>query len=477
MKLTKTIAMILFAALPLTVASCSSWFTTPYEPDRREDYIDPILSDSDTADPLEALLGEDATGIPSIDSPRLDVLGDGLQFYRIDDEQCVVVYNDRNAWMFDYRLNRVTPLVALDSMLAVADTTGRGAQYFDDCTIEYEFVKHQDIELRIEYTVTSGIAEASYSVYNFYTLFDEGEYNFDQKRGDTRGYYAEGITYPGAHEAFAIYDFDEYAKLGLSKESTLLAAARALAENDVTALEEVLYLEKGTLSSWEGMVIADYSLVREDFSSPWVDELILTMSVEESPLESYPAGDYRVTLCEGINGPVFSFEGAGTSADGTDYESGSAEEWVYLWAYSCGGWYDLLDMTPANESYAHMMLHFIAAANYMHGEPAAMKTGEDFKRLRAIYFPDGDIPSVYDNEEDITNCAHGGISRLCSVRETMAASGIHIVNVTYYADPMRSVVARELRVTLAELSDGQGYTISNIENIYETGLAIYGWST
>ncbi len=451
MKFTKIIAASLITALALTATSCSWWFDTPFELGRETDFYDTVVK--------------------SPQEDMINTLGENLQFYEMEHEDCIVAYNEENAWMVDFRINKTTPLVDMNAILADGDPTGRGAEYFRDVSLTYEFIENTDKELRIVFTVTSNTADAKIKVYGYYTLFEEGEFNLSYKRGDFRGYYVESTVYPGSDEPIGIYDISDYARLGISddmySESYIIKIAKAIIGNDVEALEGIWYLEDGILSDWDGMVISEYELIRENPTTRYLDRLILKITISESNVERYPAGNYVVTISDGIdvNVDIVCADEADTADKMTE-----AEEWLYTFVSHYG---EARDVNPSGIS--HALIDY-----YFHTLRLSEREAqyEDFVRFMDVCFDyqvkDGDVTRAEIEQHG----GHGLGTSLCEVEAITSSSGIHKIKATYFADPMKSVVAATEEFTLVETGDGiYKFRFESAECTYNSGLRLYGWST
>ena len=446
MKPIKITAVCLIAVLAFTATSCSWWFETPFDFGRETDFYDTVVK--------------------SPQEDMISALGEDLQFYNMEHEDCTVAYNEKNAWMVDFRINKTTPLVDIEAILADADPTGRGTEYFQDVSVTYEFEEITDMSLKITFTVTSNTTNAEIKVYGFYTLFEEGEYNFAHKRGDFRGYYTESTVYPGSDEPIGVYDISDYARLGISADNRLYKIAKAIVENDVSALEEYCYLEVGVLSDWDGMTISEYELIRENPTSPQFYELILKANITESNLELYPVGEYVIKISEGIDIEVDI-----TPADkvGMTYELTEAAQWLYPVAYHFGG-----ASTVTSETVSHSMIDYYL---YFTRISELTPTYEGFMEFYNVCFgrkiKNGEVTRVEVEEHG----GHGFGSNPCDIEEIVSSDGMHRLKVTYYADPMRSVIGRIDEYTLVETGhEIYKYRFESAECTYDSGYMLYGWS-
>lgn len=422
---------------------------------------------SDTADTLfpTDTIGE--AGITPVE--KLYELGDGLEFYHFDDGSCTLVYNEAGAWVFDYTINRVTPVVDLDAMLTAADRTGRGGEYFEDVIIGYEFAENSGTELCIHFNVNSVHDDSHYSVYGFYPLSDEGFDNFGYgfNRGEFRGYYMEEISYPGSDEAAVIYDVNDYAKLGIRDDDWLFCTARAIIENDVPELEYRLLLESGVLSDWEGMEISDYSITNRDVNSQFIDGLEIYLNITESRVERYPAGEYSVRIVDGL-GTRVEFTPLDGDIDEVSYSD--AAEWLYTYASRYGGSMPPEEQVITNYSYAHMLVDFYLYSNEFDSARISWDGFREFCRVHFGIEVTEDHVSVADVE---SHGGHGGGGVCCEIVDELSASGIHFITVNYYADPMKSKVAYTHVFTVVE---NDGFEIDACERTYDANLRPESWS-
>ncbi|MBQ2765700.1 MAG: hypothetical protein IJF48_01770 [Clostridia bacterium] len=450
MKPIKITAACMIVVLAFTATSCSWWFDTPFEFVRETDFYDSVVK--------------------SPQEDMISALGEDLQFYNMEHEDCTVAYNEKNAWMVDFRINKTTPLVDIEAILADADPTGRGTEYFQDVSVTYEFIENMDKELRIVFTVTSNTADAQIKVYGYYTLFEEGEFNLSYKRGDFRGYYVESTVYPGSDEPIGIYDISDYARLGISddmySESYIIRIAKAIVENDVEALEGIWYLKDGILSDWEGMVISEYELIRENPTARYLDRLILKITISESNVERYPAGNYVVTISDGIgvNVDIVRADEVDTVDQMTE-----AEEWLYTFVAHYGGAHDV-----NTNGISHSLIdYYFHTLRLSEREPKY----EDFVRFMDVCFDyqvkDGDVTRAEIEQHG----GHGLATSLCEVETITSSNGIHKIKATYFADPMRSVIGRIDEYTLVETGhEIYKYRFESAECTYDSGYMLYGWS-
>ncbi len=464
MKHIKFLSAVTALTVTLSAASCSLIRNSndPY-------FVEIHTTDNaETTDVLDLLLppGDTGTGIPSVNSDAISVLGENLQTYHCKDDFCAVVYNESGAWMFDQKSIKVTPLVSLDAMLAAADPSGRGAEYFKDITVSYEFIERDDIELMINFNVTSNTSDAYFKVYAFYTLHDANEYFGDFKRGDFRGYYIDTTVYPGCSDPISIYDISDYAKLGIYEDNWLFMAAKALVENDVHALEGHYFLEAGTLSDWEGMVISDYEIIRENPVSPYLDSLTLKINIAESNVERYPTGEYVVTLCEG---PDLNIDIIPAQQVGTEYILTEAATWLYPLATHFGGF-----VTANADSVSHSLIETYLYLTRMAGtEPSYEEFIRFSEECIGIIIKTGDVSRAEIESHD----GHGFGTSLCEIKGGIPEDGVCRVTVTYFADPMKSVPVYVDEYELIKIGDGIcKYKIQSAKRTTYNDYKVCGWS-
>ena len=457
----------------LALASCS-WLEAPIEPGKQLDTDE--QANKENTDTLENQaedtedLAEDAdipniTGDPDVDLARLQELGEDLQFFHTPNDDCVIVYNDKNAWAFDYTLNKVTKLTDFDAMYAAADAHGRAKGYFDSVTLDVECEMNQTYEVRVMFTVTSNTADAFYKVYSHYTLEDSSM----NKRGDVRGYHFEELKYPGSDEIAVIYDVEDFSLLVNSseydpKESYIYRAVKALVEVDVPELEAVMNLKEGTLSEWESVVISDYSITNEKPLERWIDTLILTVNITESAVERYPAGTYTINIYDGP-GPVYSpvFDYPDTSL------FGSAEQLINTWATRFGGSFAIERQTLKDSGFAHQVIDFYLVQEL---EAPTYERFESFCKETFGYTLEG---SGIDSNSVEKHGGHGGSSVLCDITSTVSSGENYIIEVSFYADQLKSVVSKVYRYYVKCYLDGT-CIITECESVYDSGLKTVAWS-
>ena len=462
MKHIRFLSVAIALTVALSTASCSL-INNSNDPDFVDIYT---IDNTETTDVLDLLLSPGQTGIPSVNSDEISVLGDNLQTYNCEDDFCAIVYNETGAWMFDQKAIKVTPLVALDEMLAAADPSGRGEEYFKDVTVSYEFEERTDVELRINFTVKSNTSDAYFKVYAFYTLHDGDEYYTGFKRGDFRGYYIDTTVYPGSDEPIGIYDISDWARLGVSEENYIAKVAKAIIENDVHALESHCFLEPGTLSDWAGMVISDYEIIRDNPISPYLDHLTLKINIAESNVERYPSGEYVVTL---IDGPELGIDIIPAEQVGTDYVLSEAATWLYPLAAHFGGF-----VTANADSATHSLIETYLYLTRMAGtEPKY----EEFIRFSedcfGIIVKNGDVSRGEIESHD----GHGFGTSLCEITGGIPEDGVCRVTVTYFADSMKSVAVRTDEYELVKIGGGIcKYKIQSAKSTQYNNYRICGWS-
>ncbi len=463
-------SLVLCMVVVLAFSSCS-WFETPKEPGMQLDSDDP--TNTETTDNTDTTNGDTAdtdepgmptiTGDPDADLANMQKLGENLQFFHSTTDDCVIVYNHENAWAFDYKLNKVTKLTDFDAMYAAADVHGRADGYFDGVTLDVECEMNRTYEIRIMFTVTSKTADAFYKVYSHYTLED----NSMNKRGDVRGYHFEELKYPGSDEIVVIYDVEDFNLLVNSeydsKESYLYRAVKALVEVDVPELEAVMNLKEGTLSEWESVVISDYSITNEKPLERWIDTLILTVNITESSVERYPAGTYTINIYDGP-GPVFSPDLP--VPDPSLFSE--AEKFVNIWVSHCGGWFKMDKQTMANSAYAHHITDL-----YLGWEQGTV-TLEGFEKFCKETFGYTLEGSGVTRESVEQHGGHGGTDSLCEITSTVSSGNNYVIEVTFYADQLKSVVSRIHRIHITDNLDGT-FEITSCEAIYDTEYDTYDW--
>lgn len=456
MKHIKFTACLILLVLPLTLASCSWWFTTPIEDDRLPDEVD--TPDSTPDDYTEV------TGIPDINS--IDKLGEGFERFSTPDGSCVVTYNKKTAFVFDYMLGEVTPLVDFEAMIDVADPIERAREYFTDVTLDVECKMNNEREIMISFTVTSNTHDASFSVNSFYTVENYGSGNYP--RGTVRGYYATGnIVYPGYQEAIVITDIEDWDKFGVEvqEDDWLYRSVKAFLESDVAVLEEVTNSQKGTLAPWGNVKISDYKIIRENPTSVYLDSVTLIVNISESGIERYPAGEYRVIVADG---PGENFSIFSTVSVPDMHNPTSNELFIRDWVTRFGGWYPVDSQTLENPGYAHQIIDF-----YLYTENNEAKF-ENFAEFCEDYFG-YENAEKYVSREDVENHGgHGGSSALCEVTVEASSGNMYVYTVTFFADQLKTTVARVNRIFVVA-ENGDDFRITKVECIVSSEYDAYHW--
>lgn len=460
MKHIKFTVCLLALVLPLTLASCSWWFTTPIEDDRLPDEVD--TPDSTPDDYTEV------TGIPDINS--IDKLGEGFERFSTPDGSCVVTYNKKTAFVFDYMLGEVTPLVDFEAMLEVADPIERAREYFTDVTLDVECKMSNEREIKISFIVTSNTHDASYRVYSFYTVENYGSGNYP--RGTVRGYYTTGKTvYPGSDEPVVITDIKDWNKLGgeAYTDDWLYKNVKAFLECDAAALEEATYSQKGTLAPWESVKISDYKIIRENPTSIHFDAVTLIVNITESGIERYPAGEYRVVIADG---PGDNFVITPTNAVPDMHNPSAHELFIRDWVTRFGGWYPVDSQTLENPGYAHQITDLFLCSDYNGEEEVKF---EDFVEFCEDYFG-YENAEKYVSREDVENHGgHGGSTALCDVKFESSSGNTYIYTITFFADQLKTTVARVHRIfVFAE--DEDDFSITKVECTVSSAYDAYHWS-
>ncbi len=458
MKFKATLSIILSALLMLGCASCV-WSTKPLDHEKIP------LKDDTTEEAKDSTTEPTSDTVPSDSSmPEYSELGENLQFFHTPNDDCVIVYNHENAWAFDYKLNKVTKLTDLDAMYTVADITGRGKEYFESVTLDVEFEMRGDYEIQMIYTVNSDVADAYYKVYSFYTL-DNAPIS---KRGDVRGYFYEDIKYPGYDEPLVIYDVEDLGLLTKNNavmEDYYSRIIRALVKLDIPELEKIMGATEGLLSEWENVVISDYSIANEYPSNPYNNELLVTINITESTIESYPVGEHKIRVAEGI-GPVFH----PVSSTFDDRILTGAEEFVYTWASRFGGSYPIeLQTFTSDSGFPHEVVDF-----YLNRETEA-PTLERFAEFCEKTFGYSLAGSGISRASVEQHGGHGGTGVLCEITEVVSSGNNYVIEISFFADELKSVVAKIHRFHVIDSMDGF-YRITSCESVYDAGLRIDGWS-
>jgi len=372
----------------------------------------------------EANTGSDTDlKLPDRDFTELD--GD-LSFYRFDNGNAAAVWNNKNVWVFDFELEKITPVFDHESALAAIDFRGEGAKYFDDFTLTLEFSENADYELRMSYTVMSTTDDARYTAYSYYTLNSF----WGTTRGDVRGYFAESISYPGSDEAVTITDVADREKLFVAEDNYLFDRVAALVTQDTAALEGSLSLSDGTLESWKNVKISDYTITREDFSEEFAPSLYGTMNITESDVYNLPAGNYSFEVYDGP-GPGITL----TSLDRNEEprELSDAEAWLEPWVTNHAGQHHTDDENIDTEKLSFHLVCFYLRRCYLENKAESY---DDFLLFCSEVFGIEDIWK-YVRREDVENHGgHGGTSILSEIVSCETDGDKHVITVNYFAEPM-----------------------------------------
>ena len=313
----KLLALLLLCALALT--SCGGELPTEISYDTTAP-----ASEEVTAPASEAVT---APTLPDKDFTELD---GNLQFYRFDNDNAAVVWNEKSAWVFDFVLDKVVTLFDNEKALADIDIRGEAGKYFGDYTLSLDFLPNKDYELQVTFDVRSTTHDAAYKAYVFYSLNSP----LDTPRGDVRGYYCESLAYPESDAAVTITDVSDRDKLFLTEENYLFDLIAAIVTVDTAGMEKCMNADAGTFDPWKGIKVSEYTITRTDFTAGFTDRLDGTMTVSESSLDTMPAGKYSISV----------FDGPGQNVVLTPLDRkvepralSEAETWLYPWVTYYGG--------------------------------------------------------------------------------------------------------------------------------------------
>ncbi len=470
----KIFAIILVFVLMLTTASCSWWFVTPIEDDRLPDPLEGVgdggtdtNSDEDTTDKKGLPLPDDVEGFA--------YLGGGLQFYHATTGDCVVVYNDTGAWVFDYMLREVTPLVDYDAMLAVADPTGRGAEYFGDVTLSVGCETIEDREIRVVLTVKSNTHDAKYGVAVYYTL-NEPIYMYS--RGDVRGYYRDfAIYYPGYDEPVVIDDIADWGRLHSYtdgsdyKEHWLYQTVNSFLTLDIESLEAAMGVASGTLKSWEDAVISDYKIIRYDVDALYFSEVYVEFTLAEGSLGRWHSdwndGRYQVTVNDGP-GQFMRILPVGEAEQEPD--AFASKSFVETWVSHRGGWYPIEEQVVENGGYMHHLIDLYLGLNNFENADY-----EEFIEFCESTFGLENVADFVARDEVENHGGHGGSTALCDGELVASSGNDYVFEVTFWADVTETVTARYYEIHLTDRGDGE-YTVERVECTLNNGFEVYTWS-
>ena len=412
--------------------------------------------------------------LPILSIDELDTL-DGLQVVRFDDRNCAVAYNDAAVWVFDYQLMQVCLLADLDILLAYVDPTGNAARYFENAYIDYTIEESKnklDVTCKVTSKDDSGCVFTVGS--DYYAPADEGS-------GFTRGrlsYRFIDITYPGSTEPISVDSVDRLDLLcpDINPNQVFVDLLYPFVTNDTDALEELLGLDRGTLSDWEGMVISDYSICRE---MPLMThgEYSLEFTIADSGVERYPAGRYVMTS----NELPETYDIVSLDAEPTEYQPpADADEdaiyHAYNWGTSFAGCFSEEAQNPEDPAFAHLMLDYLLWIAREKGYDNDAFTGNDYREYAAKYLNYTGFENEYTayGGSRLNHGGHGFNFILGEVTGYEYRDGLHYVTVSCYADQFKSVIAKIHTYAVEKTDDGL-YAIIDTEFVYESGLPMIGW--
>jgi len=403
--------------------------------------------------------------LPDRDFTELD--GD-LSFYRFDNGNAAVVWNDKNVWVFDFELERVTPVFDHASALADSDYREEGAKYFDDFTLSLEFFENADYELRIIYNVTSKTADASYTAYSYYTLNSPS----GTPRGDVRGYYKQSITYPGYDTPITVKDVNDISLLLGDENNYLLKFAVSLCTADREGMAEAIGIQSGALLGWETVKIADYAISRSDFSRDEdITSLEVYLNISESGLDNLSAGRYNVSVNEGATYPDIVFENLDTpEADGTLVEP--VIEWLLPWLehHGIGCFYN--ENPYHSQDKVHSFIDYYLSLCRIYDKTPTL---EDFHNFMDNTFGSNSFRGYVTRDMVENHGGHGFTHASCNIISIEKTDSTYRITAEYYSDPMNTVVAWRVEYVLTELDEG--YRIVSAIQTYDSGVSIMTYGT
>lgn len=458
-RVTLTSAVLLFIALNLS--SCVFFGTTFVS--KIETAPPEIANQKEMMESMEAA----KNNVPDTLPESVDVETTASEWEFPDDAErhvfangeCELVYTDSEAWVVDYVMNDVVPIVDIEAMLAIADPADRAGKYFNGYQIKLEYSENErSLWMAIEVTSTTHDAVMKLSCYYLYNPRPTA------KRGFEGEYHLMSIRYPGCDEPYTVDSIDRLSELGVTEQSEYYGPVRAFLSCDFAAFEKELYLDEGTLDSWDGVVISDYSITRTDMTSPGVSGLTLDITVSESGLELLPVGEYTVKVDTGL---FVDFDIKPKGGD-TPRELSEVERYIYSYASSFGGSFEPEYQNGQSEVWMHCLLDFYGGV-YNGG------TYEGFIDFCKYAFNVSDTSKYYSEDDFYNHGGHGLGTNLCKVRGDFTASGIHFITVDYFADPMETVIAFTHEFVVTE-ADGY-YRLDEVRRTYDSGMRPFGWST
>lgn len=411
------------------------------------------------------------------DTDGFAYIGGGLQFYHATTGDCVVVYNDTGAWVFDYMLREVTPLVDYEAMLAIADPTERGAQYFEDVALSVGCETIEDREIRVVLTVKSNTHDAKYGVAVYYTL---NEPIYPYSRGDVRGYYRDfEIYYPGHNEPVVIDDIADWDKLhnyadsSDYKEHWLYQTVKTFLALDTAELEEAMGVASGTLKSWESAVISDYKIIRYDTTDLYFDEVTVEFTLAEGSLgrwrSDWQDGKYQVTV---YDGPGQFMKIAPVDETEQVPDAFALKSFIEMWVSHRGGWYPLDDQVVENSGFMHHLIDFYLSDAYERGEETSY---EGYVEFCEDTFGLQNVAAHVSRDEVENHGGHGGSNALCDVELEAQSGNNYIFKVTFWADVTESVPAKYYEIHVTDRGSGE-YTVTDVRCTLDNGFGVYAWT-
>ncbi len=434
--------------LIVTLSSCKSGEVT--DTDGPSVTTDDTSSEGTSAEETSGYIGEIIEKLPA------GADDDGLKYHEADDGNLIIVHNDKNAWAFDLKSDKIEPLVDYNAMLTAADIGNRSEDYFKgENTLSLSFIGERENGFGIEFTVTSEDELSEYVVYAFYS--------FDGGLGD---YHYRSITFPKSGEGVTITDFTDFKKLAVEEDNSLFRFAKAIVENDIPLLEELCNVDEGVLAAWEGMEISDFSVTRSEFGE-FLEELYLRVNITKSDIEKLPVGNNVIVIREGMMSCDVEFVNpTGDAEEEIDHE---AVKWLALWI-SAYGFNEPEWVALKPDEHLHAVLDFFISK---YDGNISDSSAEEFAAFceKHFYF----APAAVEDEYVTKHGGHGLPLRYYKVTDIFGSSGYFVITVDYYADPMGTVVAYTHKFTLLENEDGT-FKLHKTERTYDSGFKSYGWT-
>ena len=311
------------------------------------------------------------------------------------------------------------------------------------------------------YEITMNVYEADNSTFRIdVTLLTydarltlKGHYFFDEV-GNILSHYVKddaiiGDPLKGDNPA-GIEGIDSLAGVGDEVKS----AAKALLTKDTATLESLTGCASGVLSAYKDFKFNSYSYKATDDGYIEID-----LDISYSPLDTVPAGKYRITVGQGMYGvDIQGFVSLKNNLNG------EGAKFMYMWMAMMGD-PEIPVNAPNTESYHRALVDFMF-------QQMGEDTPEEYRKMSKKMFGVDSlmIPEGFINEAgNVYVGGHGGCIRSFDVVSEEVSGDTVTVTVQTYADPMKTVKSRLIKNTFKKVDGVLSVLTSEVieDNGYE----------